>query len=465
MNQDGSDSSSDQGEETSASDFEVSVEVRRLLHLAGPMMLAQGGLVTMGLADTWCVGRVSTTDMAGVALGNALSMLVMLFGLGAGMGIEPFVAQAHGAGEHRRARAWQFQGLWAVSLLALPSFLGVVVLVWWLPHLGWAPGFEGETQSYLWGRAPAILLGGWYGVYRSYLSSVGRTRPALAAVLVANVVNLALDLVFLFYLGLGALGVGLATSLSTGAMLLVCVLSVREPTHPDDRRPAWVDLREIFKLGWPIAGQMAAEMGVFTAASTLIALDGAVALSGHQIAINLASLTFMAAVGIGVGATARVGYHIGGHRTGHARQVGLTAIGLGASFMAMGGLTFWVWGPDLARFFAPDASEVQVRATELLYIAAAFAVSDGVQAVAAGALRGAGDTHSTFAANLAGHGFVGVPVGLALGWGLGWGAPGYWWGLTAGLTVTALALTYRFISLTSRPVTRADLRAEPSLSG
>jgi MATE family multidrug resistance protein len=244
-------------------------------------------------------------------------------------------------------------------------------------------------------------------------------------------------------------------------MLLVCATSVAEATDPRDRRPSRAALGQVLRLGWPIGFQFTAEVGVFSAVSTLIALEGPVALAGHQIALNLASLTFMAAVGIAVGATARVGHHVGGGRAGHARVVGLVAIGLGAAFMAAGGLVFWTVPEVLAGWFAPESAEVRRAAATFLGIAAVFAISDGVQAVGAGALRGAGETRSALVANLFGHGAVGLPVGLFLGRGLAWGGVGYWWGLTAGLTATAVLLVARLLVLTARPIARAESRPAP----
>ena len=437
--------------------FNLIRELRTLLGLAGPMMLAQVGLVTMGVVDTLCVGRVSTNDMGGVALGSAITVFFLIIGTGVAMGLEPLVAQAHGAGEERRTRAWRYQALWATSIVAIPATILSGAFAWVVPHLNWAPGFAEETQAYLWGRAPSILLMSWYTVYRGYLSATNRSRAALFAVLVANGANIVFDLFFLFQLELGALGVGIATSLASVVMLLVCRAVVREPAHPEDRRPVWADLTQVLHLGWPIAAQLAAEVGIFSGVSTLIATEGAVALAAHQIALHLSSLTFMAAVGLAVGATSRVGYYIGQQSTKYAQQIGLLAIGMGGVFTGLGGLGFVLFSDALTWSFAPHSSEVRAQAVIFLQIAAVFAVSDGVQAVGAGALRGAGHTKSTFYINLIGHGFVGVPVALSLGIFWAWGGVGYWWGLTAGLTATALLLLARFYMITSKPISRAEV--------
>lgn len=409
-------------------------------------MVAQAGLVTMGLVDTWCAGRSSTEDMAAVALGSALTMLSLGAILGIAMGAEPLVAQAYGAGEEASTRHWRSQSMWTVSLVGVPAVLGVFLIALVLPQMGLAPGFEYETQTYLLGRASSVLFAGWYNAYRGYQNSLGRTRPAFIAVLVANIANFILNNIFLLVLGWGAFGIGLTTSISSLLMVFICRW-FEDDIHVFER-PNRASIYRIWRLGWPIAGHHVSEMGVFSLISILISLEGPVILGGHQVAINCAAFTFMAAVGLSVGASARVGFHVGGGRLRHARWIGFTTVGVGAVFMGLGGLCFYLFGAYLAYFFAPNAPEVQMYAVGFLKMAAVFSVSDGVQAVSAGALRGAGDTQSTFWANFLSHAMLGFPVALILGWGFDWRSIGYWCGLTVGLTSAAIILTHRFWKVT-----------------
>ena len=177
------------------------------------------------------------------------------------------------------------------------------------------------------------------------------------------------------------------------------------------------------------------------------------ALAGHQLAITLASATFMIPLALGNAASVRVGCAVGSEDTPRARLSGLVAIGVAAAFMTLAAIVLVVGPRSLARLFT-DQPEVLSAAAPLLLIAAVFQISDGVQAVAAGALRGAGDTRIPLLLNLFGHYCVGLPVGLLLAQSFGLGARGLWWGLSVGLGFVALGLTLRFVRLTARPVAR-----------
>lgn len=429
---------------------------RTLLWMAAPMMMAQGGITTMGLVDTWVVGRASTAAMGGVALGNAIATLFLVVGLGISMGLEPLASQAFGAKDIRRAAWWRAQGLAAAFMVCVPVCVACATSGFFLPWF-FAPELSSSACSYLWARSPGLLFATLFSAERCFLTSVGKTAPALQAVLWANLVNVVFDWLFVLYLGLEAFGVGLATTVSAAAMWWVVrnrsLSLVGDTYHPVDRRGVFQTLR----LGWPIAAQHAAEVGIFSGASFLIALEGQTILSAHQIALSIASLLFMSSVGIGVAASAQVGHRIGEGNLPMARQVGWIALALGGLLMTGGGVVCFAFAEVIATSFAPDDFEVAAAAAVLVRIGAAFALSDGLQAVAAGALRGTGDTQAIFAINLLGHGLIGLPMGLYLGWALRWGAVGYWWGLTGGLTATALLLIARFVARTSNPPTPSSL--------
>lgn len=435
-----------------------SAEIPELLKLAGPMMLAQGGLMTMGMVDTFVVGRVSPLEMGGVALGNSVASLVTVFGVGLALGLEPLASQAHGAGEAARARHWLVQGLWLSAFAAVPLVVLLMVSAQLLPYLGVSEALAERAAVYLYARVPGVFANGLYVAYRAYLSSVGRTRPVLVAVLSANVLNAILDWYLVMELGLGAAGVGVATSFSWFLMLAVAAYAARAagPITQRPEPPVPADLRRVFGLGWPIGLHFTVEVGIFALVSMLIARLGEVELSGHNIALMLASLTFMAAVGFAVAATARVGHHVGAGDTAWARRTGFLAIALGGAFMGTCGLCFFFFAEPITRLFAPSEPEVVAIGARLLQIAAVFSVCDGVQAVSAGALRGAGDTKWPFYVNTGAHWLIGLPVALWLGYGLGWSTAGFWWGLTAGLTAVAVILLGRFAFLARGSLRRLE---------
>lgn len=440
-------------------------ELRELAELAGPLMLAQGGMMLMGAVDTMVVGRASPLDMAATALGNGVASTISVFGLGVGMGIEPLVAQAHGAHEPVRARSWLWQGGALGLLLGLPLLVVCAVVPLTFGPTGIAPDLAQTGAHYVWGRLPGVVLMGLLASQRAFLSSTGRQWAVLLAVAIANVINLFLDVALV--LGLwgfprwGALGTALATSFATIVMVAVMGAAIAtrplsSAQHAEVRRwPERAQLTRIFALGWPIGGQAVVEVGVFLAVAWAIGTIGEGELAAHSVALTLASLTFMMAFGIGNAATARVGLHVGRADTPSARRAGLLAIGLGAGFMGVCGLVFQAIPELLASVFTPSATVI-AAAAPLVVIAGVFALSDGIQGVSAGALRGAGDTRWPFWTNLGAHWLVGFPLGWWLGVREGMGPAGFWWGLTAGLTGVGATLLLRFVVLSRREIARLD---------
>jgi MATE family multidrug resistance protein len=212
----------------------------------------------------------------------------------------------------------------------------------------------------------------------------------------------------------------------------------------DDAAGRRADAREILRYGVPVGGQICAEVGIFGVATVIAARLGTLAAAGHGIALGLASLTFSAAVGIGAATSVRVGHAVGAGDLRLARHRGAIGLVVGLCVMSTFALVFLALPRPLAELFSDDPA-VAAAAVPLLMIAALFQLSDGTQAISAGALRGLGDTRATLVANLVGHYAVGLPISLSLAFAAGMGAPGLWWGLSAGLTVTAAVLVGRFV--------------------
>jgi MATE family multidrug resistance protein len=299
------------------------------------------------------------------------------------------------------------------------------------------------------------------------------TLVLVVAVVVANIVNLALDWVFVFggsatpWVGgavawipsMGAAGAALATVFCSLLQLAIAASGVRGirvgPLPGSIRKIDRTEFRLAIRIGGPVGLQMGAEVSAFALAGLLAARIGAVAAAAHQIALTLASATFCAAVGVASAGAVRVGHAIGAGDAQRTRRAGMLAFAVGASWMSLCAIGFLGW----PRFFASlltDAPEILAEAVPLLAVAAAFQISDGLQAVGAGVLRGAGDTRFAFLANLGGHYLVGLPIALVAGVLLGRGVIGLWYGLAAGLTAVALVLLFRFTRLSSRPISRIE---------
>jgi MATE family multidrug resistance protein len=226
--------------------------------------------------------------------------------------------------------------------------------------------------------------------------------------------------------------------------------------------PHWADFRKALNVGIPVGLQMGAEVGVFALVGLLAGRLGARAMAAHQVAISLASFTFCFAVGIGQAGSVHVGWAVGARNTPAARRSGLTAFAGGILIMSISALCFWLIPEPLARMLT-DQDEVISLSIPLLAVCAVFQLSDGIQGVGAGVLRGAGDTRYPFVANLVGHYAIGLPVAIVLGLYHGLGVIGLWWGLCAGLTAVAIALLTRFLRLSAREI--VPLEAHPQIRG
>jgi MATE family multidrug resistance protein len=424
----------------------------------------------MGTVDTAVVGRAGAVQLAGVGLGNGLFFAIAILGIGLLMGVDPLISQAIGAGDPIRARRlyWQavYTALAASAVLTLP-ILGLPLL---LAPLGIPPEVAESATRFMLFRVPGLVPLLLFFAARSYLQVVGHARWLFWVVVAANVVNLFGDLLFVFggaglpaWTGplrwipaMGAAGSAMVTSLSTAfefALLARVVARVPLPGGPRTglHAPLPADLRRIARVGIPIGLHLGAEVGVFALAGFLAGLFGAASLAAHQIALTYGSLTFTLASGIGNAASVRVGYAVGARDTPRARRTGLLAFGVGTAFMGCMALLF-VLVPGALVGVMTDSAEVARLAVPLLVVTALFQISDGIQGVGAGVLRGAGDSRFTFVANVIGHWAIGLPVALLLGFVAHQGVIGIWWGLAAGLTAVAGALAWRFLRLSSHEI-------------
>ena len=461
---------------SSATAVRTREELRALVKLALPLALAQAGQSLLGLVDTAVVGRAGAVQLAGTALGNSVVFTLGILGIGTLMGVDPLISQALGAGDPTRARRLYWQGLRISvvgSLLLLVPTAGVGLL---LQPLGIPADVARASLDFILWRLPGLTALLLFFAQRSYLQAVGAAHALVVVTVLANIANFLLDLLLVFggaslpgWTGplrwipaMGAGGSALATTLvqwGEVAFLARVVRRVPLPSRPadlHDRLPA--DERRILQVGVPIGLHLGAEVGVFALAGFLAGRLGAEALSAHQVALILSSITFTIAVGIGAAGSVRVGMAVGARDTPGARRAGLLAFAVGVVFMGCMGLLFLLLPRQLVALMT-DVPAIAAAAVPLLAVAAVFQISDGLQGVGAGVLRGAGDSRFTFTANVVGHYLVGLPLSLWLGFGLGLGVVGIWWGLCAGLTAVAISLVWRFLRLSRREI--VPLHAHP----
>ncbi|OGR11331.1 MAG: hypothetical protein A2341_05310 [Deltaproteobacteria bacterium RIFOXYB12_FULL_58_9] len=447
-------------------------ELRQLLSLSASLGAVQVGYHLTGFVDTALAGRTGGEILAATGLGAAILFAFSALGIGTIMGLDPIIAQNIGAGRHDRAHCAMWQGIWASVLVTLPLTLILVVVGDNLTAFGITPSLAGRTEDYLLARLPSILPMLLSLAMRSYLQAKHHTRAIIFSVVGLNVVNLIADWILLFgdeglvKVGLppvglpsfGVMGVGWSSALATMAQTLTLAIAVRMTRQPQAQRSRHVNseiLWRIFVVGAPLGLQLGAEVGVFAAVGVLMGGMGTTVMAAHQIALQFASMTFAVVLGVGSATSVQVGRAIGCGDLKATRRAGFFGLTVGASFMSMTAALMWLLPTELATLMTSD-SEVIPGAARLLVVAGVFQVADGVQAVGSGALRGAGVTRWSLAANLVGHWLVGAPIGLALAYGFHLGPIGLWWGLTAGLGTVAISLTAKFVHLSRHPIALVD---------
>ncbi len=430
-------------------------EIRPMVGLAVPIALANLGWMTMGIVDTMMVGRVSAAAIGAVSLGGVIFATVGIFGGGMMLGLDTLVPQAFGAGDVKDCHHSLLSSLW----FSLPLSAALMGVLWLadslLGSLGINVAVLRETIPFLrvlaWGTLPLTL----YFALRGYLQGMNLVKPITFALVSANVVNTLGDWTLVYgHLGFPPMGAkGSAWSTVVSRTYLAAALAGFTVYH--DRRertglfsasfmPDLARIRRIVVLGLPAATQIVVEIGVFATATALIAKLDPVSLAAHQIAMNTASLTFMVPLGVGAAAAVRVGQALGRKDPEGAGHSGWAAMVLGAAFMSSASLALLLAPRAIARIYTPDPAVITAGAS-LLVVAAAFQLFDGLQAVATGALRGAGDTRTPMICHAVMYWLIGLPLGWVLCFQEGWGAKGLWTGLCVALILigSILLLVWR----------------------
>lgn len=442
-------------------------DMRALSKLAVPIVTVQVGIMMMGVVDTIVVGHVSARELAAAALGHLYVMGLAVFGMGTLWGLDPIVSQAMGARDHEAAALGVQRGLLLATLIGVAMTLLCLAAEPVFAVLRQPPEVVPRAAAFVHLSAPGMMALMWFVALRQSLQAMKLTRAIVITILVGNVVNLGLNLVFVFgHLGapaMGAPGSALSSTIGRWVMVLLLLALARHELRPVLRplRPAAlapVPFARTLRIGLPIGIQASVEFTTFAAISVFAGWFGAEALSGHQVAINLASLTFMVPAGLANSASVLVGHAIGENDMPHARRVAASALILGAAFMALCALAFRLAPWPFARVYT-SVPEVVAVAAALIPIAGLFQVFDGVQVVSAGVLRGAGDTHAAMVANLLGFWLIGIPVSLLLGFTAKLGVVGLWWGFVAGLAAVALFLTLRVRTHLSKELKRVRVEA------
>ncbi len=431
-------------------------ELAAATRLAAPVALVQVGAMLMGVVDTMMLGHLSAQALAAGALGHIVTITCLMVGYGFLSALDPLIAQAYGAGDAQALGGHLQRGFVLAGGLTVPLVLGLLDVEPLLRALGQPAAVSRDAADYtraiLWGVLPYFL----FLVLRQTTQAMSVVRPAAVAIVIGNVVNAVLNWILIFgHLGAPALGVrgsALSTSVARWVMFLYMLAASRRWWAPYLRQwrgftaeaAAVRSYLALLRIGTPIAFHNSVELLIFGVTAVLIGRIGVAELGGHQISLNMASLSFMVPLGISGAAATRVGNAIGRGDMPGARHAAAASLILGGGAMMGFATLFAVLPAPLARLYTGEPAVIAVVVT-LLPIAALFQVCDGLQVVASGVLRGAADTTFPAAVALVGYWVIGLPIGWALTFRAGMGPAGLWWGITAGLTVVAVLLVGRIV--------------------
>jgi multidrug resistance protein, MATE family len=435
-------------------------EFRLLMGIGLPVIIGNLLQTSMSVVDTVMSGNLSPKDLAAVAVGGSLFMPIFILGAGILMAVSPIVAHHFGAKNFALIGKTTRQSMWLAVLISIPAILilrnmGIVLEV-----LDVEPEIIPLTLGYMdgisWGILPLYL----YLALRYFNEGISVTKPAMYVSFVGLLFNIFWNYTLMYgkfgFPQMGAVGTGYASAIVMNVMFIGLFLYTynkksfnRYELFKNLRLPERKYITELIKIGLPIGISMCMEVTMFAVVALIMGSLGTYAVAGHQIAINIASVTFMIAFGLSAAITVRVGQVMGRYGPSEARFSGFVGIQIAAIFMALTALLMSLFPGFLTGLYTDDAN-LQELAIQLIYMAAIFQLSDGLQVSGLGALRGLKDTRIPMYVNLIAYWIIGLPLGYWLGIVMDMGPTGLWIGLIAGLTIAGILHNWRFNTLTRR---------------
>ncbi|MFC2109639.1 MATE family efflux transporter [Bacteroidota bacterium] len=434
-------------------------EFKKNMQLAYPVMLGQLGHVLVGFADSIMVGELGPAPLAAVSLANSLAFIAFSIGIGFTFAITPLIAEAHTSNNIARGKSYFQHGI-LMSLVLSVVLCGVLFLMKPLMYLMDQPVEVVEYASpyfdiVMYSMIPMLL----FQAYKQFSDGMSQTKYPMRAAIIANVINVIINYLLIYgkfgFPKMELIGAGLGTLISRVLMLAFIMYIV----HTKDVFAVFVDkirftnikkrfIFKVFNVGYPSAMQMFFEVGMFAGGILLAGMIGTEAQAANQISLNLATMTYMLAVGLGVTATIRVGNQKGLKNFVELKRIALSVLLLMLIldiFLAIG---FVILKDYLPTLYVQDIEVVKLAAT-LLIVAGLFQISDGIQVVLLGALRGLQDVKKPMIITFIAFWVVGLPVSYFLGLKTDLGAIGIWIGMLVSLTVSAIMLYLRFQKLTN----------------
>lgn len=442
------------------------IEARQLLALAIPVIVAQVAQTAMGFVDTVMAGGYSATDMAAVAIGTSIWLPAILFGHGLLLALTPVIAQLNGSGRRERVAHQVRQGFWLAGIVSIL----IMVVLWNAGYIiramhnidpALADKAVGYLRALLWG-APGYLF---FQVARNQCEGLAKTKPGMVMGFIGLLVNIPVNYIFIYgHFGmpeLGGVGCGVATAAVYWVMFGCMLTYIKHARSMRDIRndtafstPDWSMMTRLTQLGLPIALALFFEVTLFAVVALLVSPLGIIDVAGHQIALNFSSLMFVLPMSLAAAVTIRVGFRLGQGSTLDAQTAARTGLGVGVC-MAVCTALFTVLLREQIALLYNDNPEVVTLASHLMLLAALYQISDSIQVIGSGVLRGYKDTRSIFFITFIAYWVLGLPCGYILALTDlvvdRMGPAGFWMGFIIGLTSAAIMMMLRMRFLQRQP--------------
>lgn len=432
----------------------LNTHIKETLKLAVPISVGQLGHVMLGVVDSMMVGKVGSASLAAASLVNGIFFLILVIGIGLSMAATPLIAIAKGSGKFDDCGKILNHSLAANIIFSIALMAVTFGFSFFIPYLNQPGEVVKEAIPYLQVLSLSVIPFILFQTYRQFLEGLSIPTPPMYVAILANLLNAFLNWIFIYghfgFPAWGLFGAGVATTLTRwmmSATLLYFVLNYKKVNvYKPQIKLSELDyslIKKLINIGLPSGFQYFLEVAAFAFAAIMIGWLGKAQLAAHQIAINLASITYMIILGISSAGTIRVGEAVGQKNIVQIRRAGFSALGFATLLMTFFGVSFILFRNFFPTLYINEIEVIDV-ASQLLIIAALFQIFDGMQAVGIGVLRGLTDTKIPMLISFATYWVIGIPISIILGFYFKLGAVGVWIGLLLGLASLGTTLLFRF---------------------
>ncbi len=408
----------------------------------------------MGVVDSLMVGKIGSASLAASSLVNGLFFLILVLGFGMTFALSPLIAISKGEKNFAQCGVILNHGLFVNLIFAIILMVLVHLTSFLIPFLNQPADVTKLAVSYIQILSTSIIPFILFACYRQFLEGLSIPNPPMIIAILANLLNAFLNWIFIYgnfgFSPMGLDGAGYATSITRWIMMIVLILYVIKSNKLKVYNPLLSFrnlsdklIRKIVSIGLPSGLQYFLEVAAFSFATIMVGWLGKVPLAANQIALNLASISYMVILGISFAGTVRVGEEFGAKNIHGVRRAGFSAIGLAVVIMFTSGLIFILFRNYIPLFYIREIDVVE-NASRLLIVAAMFQISDGLQATGIGVLRGLTDVKVPLFFSFGSYWLFGIPTGYLFGIVLNYGAVGVWIGSFVGLSGLGFFLLFRF---------------------